>query len=129
MNGNCKLKNEARVTAPDTPRAAGVRKFPFFKFHFSIFNLSLLLAALVWVAAPWPARAVDTSALRRKQDAQERARDMARQLVSGILEVQLQQLEVVEAELEFEFHRSRGVIFCAGDAAQREAGACACQRF
>ena len=94
MNGNCKLKNEARVTAPDTPRAAGVRKFPFFKFHFSIFNLSLLLAALVWVAAPWPARAVDTNALRRKQDAQERARDMARQWLEAKVRTSVAEEEV-----------------------------------
>jgi hypothetical protein len=51
--------------------------------------LSLLLSFL----APLPARAVDDLSLRQKQDAQERAREMARQLVTNILEVQLQQLD------------------------------------
>src|SRR5579863_3864776 len=53
----------------------------------------LLIAAILFALVPSAARAVDTDALRRKQDSQERARDMARQLVTGILDVQLQQLE------------------------------------
>src|SRR5581483_334766 len=39
------------------------------------------------------AQTIDVEVLRRKQEAQQRARDMARELVSGILDVQLQQLE------------------------------------
>lgn len=55
---------------------------------------SLLLVACLCVASfAASARAVDKDALRRKQDAQERAREMARQLVTGVLEIQLQQLE------------------------------------
>ncbi len=57
-----------------------------------VFNF-FLLVAMTLVLAPSLARAVDPDALRRKQDAQERARDMARQLVTGILDIQLQQLE------------------------------------
>ncbi len=55
-------------------------------------KLTVVLVALLFGAAS-PARAVDKDALRRKQDAQERARDMARKLVTGILDNQLQQLE------------------------------------
>ncbi|MBS0263388.1 MAG: hypothetical protein JSS02_15710 [Planctomycetes bacterium] len=52
------------------------------------------LTVLLCVAlAAGPASAVDTNALRRKQDAQERARDMAKQLLTGVLDIQLQQLE------------------------------------
>ena len=40
-----------------------------------------------------PAAGKEGQTLRRKQEAQQRARDMARELVSGILDVQLQQLE------------------------------------
>ncbi len=56
-------------------------------------SMLLLLFALVLAWPVAPAHAVDKDALRRKQDAQERARDMARQLVTGVLEVQLKQLE------------------------------------
>jgi hypothetical protein len=97
MNGNCKLKNEncklqivVQEGATTQFRAAAGSQFTICSLHFSVFIL-LLLATIF--CAVTPARAVDTEALRRKQDAQERARDMARQLVSGILEVQLQQLE------------------------------------
>ena len=53
----------------------------------------LLVVAGVVATFASPARAVDKDALRRKQDAQERAREMARQVVTGVLEIQLQQLE------------------------------------
>jgi len=53
----------------------------------------LVVAAGIVATFASPARAVDKNALRRKQDAQERAREMARQLVTGVLEIQLQQLE------------------------------------
>jgi len=59
----------------------------------SRFRILFPVLLIVLTAATSPARAVDSDALRRKQDAQERARDMARQLVTGILDVQLQQLE------------------------------------
>src|SRR5579872_6517233 len=55
-------------------------------------KLTFVLVLVLFGAAS-PAPAVDKDALRRKQDAQERARDMARQLVTGILEIQLQQLD------------------------------------
>ena len=58
---------------------------------------TLLAAAVVLFAAARPAVAAETplspDALRAKQEAQLRARDMARELVSGILDVQLKQLE------------------------------------
>src|ERR1700676_3959379 len=58
---------------------------------------SLLLAGAVVFAALQPAGAAEsplsTDALRAKQEAQLRARDMARELVSGILDEQLKQLE------------------------------------
>lgn len=76
--GNCNLKNGAA-------RAVPIRQFSIFN---SLFPLALLLALTLS-----PASAVDTDALRRKQDAQERARDMARQLLTGVLDIQLQQLE------------------------------------
>lgn len=99
---NCKMQND-RCELHPAPRSGGVR-FSIFNFQFSICNAShspaqnlgkrmTLVAALLLALAPAPARAVDADALRRKQDAQERARDMARQLVTGILDVQLQQLE------------------------------------
>jgi len=59
----------------------------------SLGTSGILIAALLFALSPTPARAVDTDSLRRKQDAQERARDMTRQLLTGILDVQLQQLE------------------------------------
>ena len=54
-----------------------------------------LLAICVAAAAAVPARAeaVKVEALRQKQQQQQRARELARDLVSGILDVQLQQLE------------------------------------
>ncbi len=54
-------------------------------------GIAFLMAIIASFASA--ARAVDKDALRRKQDAQERAREMARQLVTGILEIQMQQLE------------------------------------
>jgi hypothetical protein len=81
---NCKLVQR--------PRSGLNFHFSFFIFHFSFFN-SLLVVALQFALSPSPAGAVDTDALRRKQDAQERARDMARQLLTGVLDIQLQQLE------------------------------------
>ena len=51
--------------------------------------LALLLCATQWLEG----QTSDPFALRSKQEAQERARQMARDLVSGILEVQLEQLE------------------------------------
>src|SRR5579872_6092760 len=56
-------------------------------------RMRVAAAAILALVVCDAARAVDAPALRRKQDAQERARDMARQLVTGILDVQLQQLE------------------------------------
>src|SRR5262249_54239535 len=100
MIANCKLKIEnckfqihgrPRRGVDDTPPRS--IQFTIYNLQFRVFNSCLLLVALILGTVPAPARAVDTDALRRKQDAQERARDMARQLVSGILEVQLQQLE------------------------------------
>jgi hypothetical protein len=52
---------------------------------------ALSMAALI--VSMVPARAVDTDALRRKEQMQVRARAMARELVSGILDLQLQQME------------------------------------
>src|SRR5262245_32308242 len=51
------------------------------------------LAVAAVVVSSLPARAVDTDALRRKEQMQVRARAMARELVSGILDLQLQQME------------------------------------
>jgi hypothetical protein len=84
------LQIEASYARDRAPRPAAARQSEIYKFQFAIFNI-LLLA--IFACAPSPARAVDTAALRRKQDAQERAREMARQLVTGILDIQLQQLE------------------------------------
>lgn len=60
-------------------------------------RMSLCIVALGCVGAVlWTATrsdAVDTESLRRKQQIQVRARAMARELVSGILDLQLQQLE------------------------------------
>src|SRR5579872_855793 len=56
-------------------------------------RMRVAAAAILALVVCDAARAVDAPALRRKQDAQERAREMARQLVTGILDVQLQQLE------------------------------------
>lgn len=59
-----------------------------------LFRLLLLCTVTAAVSAvALPARAVDTDALRRKQEAQQRARGMARELVASILDIQLQQLE------------------------------------
>ena len=57
-----------------------------------------LLAAIVIVTAlvtalAHPVQAVETSAVRRQQEAQQRARQMTRELVATILDVQLRQLE------------------------------------
>ena len=100
MDGNCKLKiGNCKLQICGCPRwgARGTLSrllhFSIYNLQFAVFNSCLLLVALFMASGPASARAVDTDALRRKQDAQERARDMARQLVSGILEVQLQQLE------------------------------------
>ena len=50
----------------------------------------LIIAPTMVMAADSP---LSPDALRAKQEMQQRARDMARELVSGILEVQLKQLE------------------------------------
>ncbi len=51
--------------------------------------LSVALLTPAWLAA----QSIDVETLRRRQDTQQRAREMARELVSGVLDVQLQQLE------------------------------------
>jgi hypothetical protein len=90
----CKLQIETGADGDGVAAASRRRQFAICKFQFSFFNfpsLALLLAALLVPASA--VRSADNASLRRRQDAQERAREMARQLVSGILEVQLQQLE------------------------------------
>ncbi|HEY5315160.1 MAG TPA: hypothetical protein VIK18_21690, partial [Pirellulales bacterium] len=57
--------------------------------------LAAVLAALTVQPRPLrcePTPAVDVEMLRRKQEHQQRARDLARELVSSILDIQLQQL-------------------------------------
>ncbi|MCA9268494.1 MAG: hypothetical protein KDA41_08480, partial [Planctomycetales bacterium] len=54
---------------------------------------TLLLVVLSAVTAIDSAWGIDTDDLRRKQQSQERARAMARDLVTGILDIQLRQLE------------------------------------
>ncbi|HEX3658691.1 MAG TPA: hypothetical protein VHV55_23060 [Pirellulales bacterium] len=57
--------------------------------------LAAVLAALALSPYPLygePTPAVDVEMLRRKQEHQQRARDLARELVSSILDIQLQQL-------------------------------------
>src|SRR5258708_1263148 len=91
---NCKLQIDHGTLPPRSCRRLRLRQFSILNFQFSFFNLSPL--ALLWVVLLVPASAVrpaDDASLRRRQDAQERAREMARKLVTGILEVQLQQLE------------------------------------
>jgi hypothetical protein len=90
---NCKLQNE-QTSAPRSCRRLRLRRFSIFNSQFSFFNLSRSAFFLAVMLVPgMVVRSADEASLRRRQDAQERAREMARQLVSGILEVQLQQLE------------------------------------
>ena len=56
---------------------------------------SLLIAALllgIWAVSLAPAAGADTAGLRRKQQAQEKARVLAGELVSAVLDIQLRQL-------------------------------------
>jgi hypothetical protein len=53
----------------------------------------LLLLVLAAEAPRLFAQQVDSEMLRRKQETQQRARDAARELVSSILDIQLEQLE------------------------------------
>ncbi|MGE5192412.1 MAG: hypothetical protein ACM3U2_07900, partial [Deltaproteobacteria bacterium] len=85
------MKIDGHNAAAIVPQQGRVLRFKIFNFHFSIFNFLLLAAVVAGTATP--ARAGATPARRRHQDAQERAREMARQLVTGILEIQLQQLD------------------------------------
>ena len=49
---------------------------------------------MVWTAvAAAQAPSIDVETLRRRQDTQQRAREITRELVSGVLDIQLQQLE------------------------------------
>ncbi|HEX4148844.1 MAG TPA: hypothetical protein VHY20_07645, partial [Pirellulales bacterium] len=60
-----------------------------------IWLLVLVFCGFIADAAPLrgePTAAVDVEILRRKQEYQQRARDLARELVSSILDIQLQQL-------------------------------------
>ncbi|HVW01743.1 MAG TPA: hypothetical protein VHB77_15435, partial [Planctomycetaceae bacterium] len=50
-------------------------------------------AAAIVVAAAFQASGVEVDSLRRKQDAQQRARAMTRELISSVLDIQLEQLE------------------------------------
>ncbi len=78
---------------------------------------AILLLALAALLCTTPAvgrvpdgLGVDVHALRRKQEAQERARVMARELVTGVLDVQLQQLEengLRELQLYRDIHSMR----------------------
>jgi hypothetical protein len=85
-HGNWNMKNGKRagveVDQAGSRKRAGA-------WRASVFVASICLI----VAFGATSHAVDTNALRRKQDSQERARDMARQLLTGVLDIQLQQLE------------------------------------
>ncbi len=62
--------------------------------RFSLIGLTVIgMLALVGRYSPAAETPLSPDALRGKQDAQQRARDMARELVSGVLDVQLKQLE------------------------------------
>ena len=87
-----KFRTAGRGCAPEKHGTAFLPKFATFNFQLSVFK-SLLVVLFLSSVSPLAVRAVDRDALRRKQDAQERAREMAHQLVTGILDVQLQQLE------------------------------------
>jgi hypothetical protein len=65
------------------------------RFRIVLSLCGLVLAAPAWSADPAPASrtVADTLAIKRKQDDQQRARAMTRELVSGILDIQLRQLE------------------------------------
>ncbi len=52
-------------------------------------SMSLLVASLL-LSSAW---AVDPAALRNKQDAQQRARAMTKELITNVLDIQIQQLE------------------------------------
>jgi hypothetical protein len=91
---NCKLQIAQGALPSRLRRRPRRRQFSIFNFQFSFCNspyVAMLLAVLLVPASA--ARSADDASLRRRQDAQERARQMARQLVTGILEIQLQQLE------------------------------------
>ena len=55
--------------------------------------VSRLMGIVALLCATASAQAIDTDLLRRKQDDQQRARAMTRELLGGVLELQLRQLE------------------------------------
>ena len=59
------------------------------KLRFRHVSLSIMSLVLL-VATAW---AVDPAALRNKQDAQQRARLMTKELITNVLDIQIQQLE------------------------------------
>src|SRR5687767_6016231 len=71
--------------------------FRFFGFvcnlRFEIWNLRPLVLAAMLLSVAAAAAAAETDAFRRKQQAQEKARALAGELVGAVLDIQLRQLE------------------------------------